>query len=96
MIGVTTAQRELIEKAMTKQHIDILEILLSGHDESTIILKPYLETAAKEGWIKVVKVLVQHGAVITNDIIQLAKDNGHNGTAHYLAITKVRQNRKKG
>ena len=95
MIGSTTVQRELIEKAVSRQHVDILEVLLSGHNEATILLAPYLEAAAREGWIKVVKVLVKHGAVITDDIIQLARENGHNGTAAYLAKAKARQKNNK-
>ena len=76
--------RELIEKAVKKGYVDILEVLLSSYDYTKISLNPYLEIAAKDGKIKIVKVLVSHGAKVTKKTIQLAKESGHKGTATYL------------
>lgn len=87
--------KELIEKAVVRQHTDILEVLLTGYGNGDIELSPYLAIAAKNGSIKIAKLLVKHGAVVTNKIVQIAKDNGHTGTAHYLAKMKAMQKKKK-
>ena len=76
--------RELIEKAVKKGYVDILEVLLSSYDYTKISLAPYIEIAAKEGKINVIKVLMAHGAKATPKAVQLAKESGHKGTATYL------------
>ena len=91
----TTVQRELIKKAILKQHVDILEVLLSDYDETyKDILAPYLELAAKEGMIKIARILINHGAEVTDDVIKIAREHGHSGTSVFLAKMRAKNKKK--
>lgn len=78
---------ELMNVSIEYNRREIVDFLMHNFKEyyDNKKLQLYLEKSAAHGYISMCKILVNHGVIITNQAINLARVNNHNGTATFLA-----------